>query len=128
MSHTVLIARFAVLALAALPLAACGGEKQAGPADAAARCVACHTFDKDGAKRTGPNLYGIIGATAGSQPGFTYSTPMKNSGVTWTAETLDTFIATPRKVIPGNRMTFEGEPDAAKRRAIIAYMLDESAK
>ncbi|WP_380875785.1 cytochrome c [Sphingomonas sp. DBB INV C78] len=120
--------RFSILALAALPLAACGGEKQAGPADAVAICATCHTFNKGGMKRTGPNLHGIVGATAGSQPGFTYSGAMKDSGITWTPETLDAFIAAPGKLIPGNRMGFAGEPDAAKRKAIIAWLRDESTK
>lgn len=119
---------FSTLALATLTLAGCGGEKSAGPADAVARCAACHSFDKGGAKRSGPNLHDILGKTAGTQAGFTYSNAMKGSGVTWTAETLDAFIAAPNKIVPGNRMGFAGEADAARRKAIIAYIEAESAK
>lgn len=114
--------RGTALALLALALAGCGGEQQAGPAEAVTRCVACHSFDKDGPRRTGPNLYGIFGKAAASQPGFTYSPAMKASDTIWTAETLDAFIANPGKTMPGNRMGYTGEPDAAKRQAIIAYM------
>ncbi|MCJ8155978.1 cytochrome c family protein [Sphingomonas sp. LaA6.9] len=117
-----------ILALAALTLAGCGGDKAAGPGDEVARCATCHSFDKDGAKRSGPNLHDILGKTAGTQAGFTYSNAMKGSGVTWTAETLDAFIAAPNKIVPGNRMGFAGEADAARRKAIIAYIEAESAK
>ncbi|RJF93806.1 c-type cytochrome [Sphingomonas cavernae] len=116
------------VALAALTLAGCGGEKATGPVDAVARCAACHTFDKGGAKRAGPNLHDVIGKTAGRQAGFSYSSAMKGSGITWTPDTLDAFIATPNKIVPGNRMGFAGESDAAKRKAIIAHMQGKEAK
>lgn len=117
------------LALTLLALSACGGsDKAADPVDVVARCAACHTFDKGGAKRAGPNLHGIIGKAAGSQPGFSYSSAMKGSGTTWTAGTLDAFIAAPNKIVPGNRMGFAGEADAAKRKAIVAHIEAESAK
>ncbi|WOK37917.1 c-type cytochrome [Sphingomonas sp. C3-2] len=114
-----------------LMLAACGGDdgakKTADGSDAVARCAACHSFEKDGPKRSGPNLHGILGQPAGTKKGFTYSKAMKDSGITWSAETLDAFIAEPNKAVPGNRMGFPGESDAAKRQAIIAYMQKNAA-
>ena len=71
-------------------------------------------------KRSGPSLVGIIGKKAGSEQGYAYSAAMKNSGIIWTAETLDAFMAAPNKVVPGNRMGFAGEPDAASRNAELA--------
>lgn len=109
------------LALMTLALAGCGGEQQT-PVEAVARCIACHSFDKDGPRRTGPNLHGIVGKAAASQPGFSFSPALKASRITWNAETLDAFIANPGKVIPGNRMGHAGEADVTKRQAIIAYM------
>jgi cytochrome c2 len=47
---------------------------------------------------------------------------MKRSGVTWTAQTLDEFIADPQKRIPGNRMPYSGLTDAAARADLIAYL------
>lgn len=105
----------------------CGGEPApTSPAPSApaavAQCAACHTFEKDGPRRTGPNIHGIIGQVAGTRPGFTYSAALKNSGITWTPETLDAYITAPSKSVPGTRMGFTGEPDATKRKAIIAYI------
>lgn len=117
-----------MLVVAALALSGCGGDRSVGPANAVARCVACHSFDKGGAKRAGPNLHAILGQVAGTQPGVTYSSAMKESGITWTAETLDAFIAAPDKVVPGNRMSFPGESDPATRKAIIAYMRGDGSR
>lgn len=89
---------------------------------AVTQCVACHSFDENGPRRTGPNLHGVVGRKAASQPGFTYSGALKNSGLIWTPEALDTFLTAPARMVPGTRMGFTGEADPARRKEIIAYM------
>ena len=86
------------------------------------QCALCHTFEKGGSRMAGPNLFGIIGEKAGVRPGFAFSPAMKASGVVWSPETLDAFIAAPQKVVPGTRMAFAGERDPARRRAIVDYI------
>lgn len=112
----------ALLGLTGLVLSGCGGGSTAGPAQAVARCMTCHSFNEGGRQLSGPNLAGIVGKPAGSQPGYNYSAAMKQSGVVWTEDKLDAFIAAPAQVVPGTRMSFAGEPDAAKRKAIIEAM------
>ena len=46
----------------------------------------------------------------------------KRSGITWTVQTLDEFIADPQKLVPGNRMPYAGMPDAGDRADLIAYL------
>ena len=70
----------------------------------------------------GPSLHGVFGRKAGELADFRYSPAMKRSGITWTPQTLDTFIADPQKAVPGNRMPFAGMPDAADRADLIAYL------
>lgn len=117
--------------LLALPLAACGdggggggggGSATSEPAAVFAACASCHSAEKDGPRRSGPNLFGVVGKTAGTQPGFAYSKAMKDSGITWTPETLDAFLASPHKLVPGNRMGLPGINDAAERKAMIDYL------
>jgi cytochrome c len=86
-----------------------------------AECVACHKLDAD-ANAVGPSLHGVFGRKAGALDDFRYSPALKRSGITWTAETLDTFIADPQKVVPANRMPYAGMPDAAARTDLIAYL------
>jgi cytochrome c2 len=52
---------------------------------------------------------------------------MKRSGITWTPQALETFVADPQKAVPNNRMPFAGMPDAADRADLIAY-LEKAAK
>jgi len=123
-----LIAVAAFAALTVLPLAGPLSAQSAAPADLArgktqfARCQSCHTINAGGPKRIGPNLNGIIGKPAGKQPGFRYTPAMTNSGITWTPEKLDAFIAKPRAVVPGTSMVFAGIPDPAARKALVAYI------
>jgi cytochrome c len=85
-------------------------------------CRTCHTMKK-GDNRLGPSLAGIIGRKAGSQPGYTYSSSMKQSGITWDAASLDQFIADPDKVVRGNNMKpYGGLRNAAQRKAIVEFL------
>ena len=66
-------------------------------------CRSCHTTNKGGEDMTGPNLWGIFGRKAGSEPGFTYSHDMKNAGWTWDADRIDKWITNPRVCCPAPR-------------------------
>jgi cytochrome c len=106
-------------------LAAAGAARADGdPARGEKRfeeCATCHTLDR-GVNNVGPSLSGLFGRTAGSIADFRYSPALKRSGITWTPQTLDTFIADPQKEVPGNRMPFAGMPDTADRADLIAYL------
>lgn len=86
-----------------------------------ARCAICHTVEP-GRNKLGPSLANIIGQKPGQVPGFKFSPAMMNSKITWTAATLDQFLAKPNSFMPGNRMIFAGLPNAADRENVIAYL------
>ena len=114
--------RALVFALAAaLPLGAAAEDAAMGR-EAYAACAACH--EAAGASTAhGPSLHGVAGRRAGALEDFRYSRAMARSGITWTAETLDAYLADPPNYLPGNRMAFAGIPDTGVRRAIVAYLL-----
>ena len=85
-------------------------------------CATCHTFDKGGAAKVGPNLYNVVDRAKGSEAGFAYSDAMKAKGGKWTFEDLNAFITNPKAFVDGTKMAFGGEPDAGKRADIIAYL------
>ena len=92
-----------------------------------ANCAACHTLDKGAASGAGPNLFGIVGKAAGAVDGFTYSGALKESGITWTAAELDSYIANPAAKVPGTTMVAGAIADKAKRQAVIAYIASVTA-
>ncbi len=88
----------------------------------AKQCQACHTFEKGGPNRVGPNLWGIVGRPRASHPGFNYSSAMKAKGGKWTFDELDKFIVDPRGDISGTAMTFAGIHNDQQRADVIAYL------
>jgi cytochrome c len=84
-------------------------------------CASCHSVET-GQNGVGPNLHDIIGRKAASLDDFRYSAAMRRSGITWTAQMLDTFIADPQKLVPANRMPYAGLTDANARADLIAYL------
>ncbi len=90
------------------------------------QCAACHTLQR-GINNVGPSLFGIFDRKAGEVADFRYSPALKRSGITWTPQALNDFIADPQKAVPGNRMPFAGLPDSGDRADLIAY-LQKAAK
>jgi cytochrome c len=90
-----------------------------------ATCTPCHNFDEDASPDIYGqtlNLYGVIGRKAASIPNFEYSDAMKATDRTWDAQSVASFIAAPRKFVPGTRMELPGVPDPDVRRAIIEFL------
>lgn len=86
------------------------------------KCKACHVVNKE-KNKTGPHLVGLIGREAGSVESFKkYSKAMKTSGIIWNAETLDGYLANPRKYLKGTKMAFAGLKKEKDRQNIIAYL------
>ena len=122
-----------------LILSGCGSQEEASVADntattvptaeapsdpqaAVAQCRTCHTFGEGEPHRVGPDLWGVHGKAAASQPGYQYSSALAGSGLVWDDETLHAYLENPRKTVPGGKMSFAGLRDETKRQAIIDYM------
>ena len=84
-------------------------------------CRACHLVER-GVDGVGPDLHGVFGRQAGARDDFRYSVALKRSGIIWTPQTLDAYIADPQKVVPANRMPYAGMPDPSDRADVIVYM------
>jgi cytochrome c len=97
------------------------GNADAGQ-DAFKKCAACHTPQKGGENKVGPNLWGVVDRPVASVAGFAYSDATKAKGGTWGWEQLTNYIYKPAAAIPGNKMAFAGIQDEADLADIMAYL------
>jgi cytochrome c len=86
------------------------------------RCLTCHTPDKGGANKVGPNLFGVAGGKKAHLQGFAYSSGMQGKGGEWTDEELNEFIFKPASFVKGTKMAFAGVPNDKERGDIIAFL------
>ena len=85
-------------------------------------CAACHDLTPAGTNKTGPGLAGIMGRASGASAGFAYSDGMKALGKTWSYDTLNEFLTSPKAYVAGTKMSFAGYGKADDRIAMIAYL------
>src|SRR4030088_716303 len=91
-------------------------------AAAAKKCAACHTFEKGGPNRVGPNLFGIVERARATEAGFNYSAAMKAKGGKWSYDDLNKFITSPKGFVPGTAMGFAGIQKDSERADVIDYL------
>jgi len=84
-------------------------------------CRACHAVER-GINGVGPDLHGVFGRRAAALDEFRYSPALKKSGITWTRQTLDAYVADPQKAVPANRMPYGGMPEAKDRADLLEYL------
>jgi cytochrome c len=118
--------RRSAFALAVLALSASAGQAAdvaKGQVAFVRQCAICHTIDKGGENRLGPNLFGIVGKRAGTAPGFKYTNAFRNTATfEWTEGLLGPWIALPAVMVPGTAMgVFPGVSDRDKDD-IVAYV------
>lgn len=112
----------AAMLLALIALTIPGHGAAAEPPSTFAQCRACHATEP-GKHIFGPSLAGVAGRKAGSLADFSYSDALKASGLTWNEATLDGWLTSPQKAVPGTRMPFAGIRDPETRREVVAYLL-----
>ena len=92
------------------------------------QCRACHSLKENEPHKIGPNLFKIIGSTAGTMKGYNYSDALSKSEIVWTKENLDLWLEKPYEILPGNKMVFSGMRKQEDRNDLIAYVYDETSE
>ena len=90
------------------------------------KCSACHMIVSDGKNMIGPNLWGVIGRTAGSISDYKYSKAMVAYGKEWTFEEMNAYLIKPQAYIKGTKMAFAGLRKEKDRASVIKYLNQSS--
>lgn len=94
------------------------------------KCTACHSIEKGGPNKVGPDLWGVVNRPMASHEGFAYSGGMKEfsqgSTVVWDFEHLNHFLTSPKAYIKGTAMGFAGIKKDDERANLIAYLNSQS--
>ena len=99
-----------------------GANVEAGKAVFMKQCFTCHTTDKGGANKVGPNLWDIVGRKKAAHAGFGYSSALSAKGGDWSYEDIDHMIFKPTAYVRGTKMAFVGIPKEQERADVIAYL------
>jgi cytochrome c len=115
----------AALALACLGVAVANaaGDAAKGKAAFVRQCAICHTVEKDGDNRLGPNLFGIVGKKAGAVANYAYTNAFKTrANWEWTEDAIGGWMMFPSTMIPGTAMgVFQGIAER-DRDDLVAYL------
>jgi glucose/arabinose dehydrogenase len=112
--------------------AACAAEPAPAPGDPGRgktlfqqNCALCHASalgqGNQAVAGQGPSLVRVVGRPAGSEPNFSFTRALRDSGITWDAASLDRFLKAPFVAVPGTAMPVP-VPSAADRSDIIAFL------
>jgi cytochrome c len=87
-------------------------------------CQVCHSFDKGGPNKIGPNLWDVVGEPIGEgRGGYSFSDALEKHKVEkWTPDNLNKWLDNPQNFAPGTKMSFAGFPDPKNRADVIKYL------
>ena len=133
MSYKFIVLTFSAAILLSASAKAEDAQTLLASADAAAGqklssvCKSCHSFEKGGPNKIGPNLWGIVGNVHAHADNFSYSDAMKSlHDQKWTPEALNSFIESPKTIVPGTKMPYPGMKNAQDRANLIAWLKTQS--
>ena len=91
------------------------------------KCSACHMIASGGKNMIGPNLWGVIGRTAGSVSDYKYSKAMVAYAKQWNFEEMNSYLIKPQAYVKGTKMAFAGLRKEKDRASVILFMNSKSS-
>jgi cytochrome c len=86
-------------------------------------CLQCHTFEKGGANKIGPNLFNVIEEGIANVPNYQFSPALAaHKGEKWDPDKLNVWLHRPQDFAKGTKMSFPGLPKVQDRADVTAYL------
>ena len=111
-----------VAAALALPSAAAKAQDLAAGEQSFKKCLPCHSVGEGATNKVGPQLNGLEGRKAGTNPDYSYSEANKNSGLVWSDAVFKEYIKNPMGQMPGTKMAFPGIKNETEIGNLWAYL------
>jgi cytochrome c len=86
------------------------------------KCLPCHSVGEGAVNKVGPQLNGLDGRKAGSDPSYSYSEANKESGVVFTEDGFKEYIKDPMGEMRGTKMAFPGIKNETEIANLWAYL------
>ena len=90
------------------------------------KCSACHSNEKGGKSKIGPNLWDIVNRPKANSEGFAYSNALVEFGGTWNFKQLNNFLYKPKEYIQGTKMNFVGLKKVNDRADLVLWLRHQS--
>ena len=90
------------------------------------KCTSCHSLNKDGPNKVGPNLWNIINSDIASRTDYTYSKALTAIEGNWNYDAMYKFLNSPRKYAPGTKMSFAGFNKPKDIASMIEFLRNNS--
>ena len=90
------------------------------------KCSSCHTYNKEGVNKVGPNLWNLINSPKANVEGFAYSKELAEFGGQWGYEELALFLYKPKEYIKGTKMNFSGLKKVQDRANLVLFLREQS--
>lgn len=113
-----------MISMASLSTAMAAGNPERGADVFDSQCAECHSI-KANKNKKGPTLFASLGRKSASIADFVYSDAMKQSGITWTPDKLETYLANPKKVVPGGKMKFDSALTQQEFNDLVAFLANQ---
>jgi len=86
-------------------------------------CLQCHSFDKGGPNKIGPDLFGVMDENIANVPGYQFSQALAaHKGEKWDPDKLNVWLYKPQDFAKGTKMSFPGLPKVQDRADVITYL------
>ena len=90
------------------------------------KCGTCHTYEKNGVDKVGPNLWNIINRPKADIDGYNYSKALAEFGGVWNYEELAAFLYKPKDFMEGTKMNFAGLKKVQDRADLVLFLREQS--